>query len=141
MPRDDEISVVTLSSEPTTKTVSTLSQAKLDQLAKARAKSLEVRRRAQANKLQAKLNHLRYMLGSDMLPDTVERVAKELMNQEERLRQKQNALTEKLSETITGFKDELHKLRKAHAPTSKSSTDTIPRRPKSDVSTSSSRRL
>ena len=141
MPRDDELSIVTLNSEPATKIVSTLSDAKLNQLAKARAKSLDVRRRAQAAKLQAKLNHLRYVLGSDMRSDTVERMAKEMMNQEERLRAKQNMLTEKLAEAIAGFKDELHTVRKA---VSKRGMDSganrsSPKRAISDVSTSSSR--
>ena len=153
MPRDDTSTVtldIDLDDTPTSKGKTSLSQAKLQQLAHARAKSLEVRRRAQANKLQGKLNHLRYVLGNDMRPDTVERFAKELINTEERLRAKQNALTEMLKDSITGFRDELRAIRKlvdkgrthtSLSDLSKSKTTaSSSKRPASDVTTSSYRR-
>ena len=61
-----------------------LSQAKLDQLAEARARSLEVRRRNALAKVEGKVNHLRSMLGPDLKPDTVSRIAKEMIAVEER---------------------------------------------------------
>ena len=152
MPRDDTSTVtldIDLDDTPTSKGKKPLSADKLQQLAHARAKSLEVRRRAQANKLQGKLNHLRYVLGNDMRPDTVERFAKELINTEERLRAKQNALTEMLKDSITGFRDELRAIRKLvdKGRTHTSLSDLKPKttassskRPASDVTTSSYRR-
>ena len=96
-----------------------LSQAKLDQLAQARVKSLEVRRRAQKAKLEGKLSHLRSMLGSDMRPDTVERVAKEMIAADDRhaaevarLREKQVETTREINDTLVTLKDEMRSLRK-----------------------------
>lgn len=56
-----------------------LSEAKQNQLALARARSLEVRRRNALAKVEGKVNHLRSMLGSDLKPDTVSRIAKEMI--------------------------------------------------------------
>ena len=152
MPRDDS-SVITIgattasSSKP-----KTLSRAKLEQLERARAKSLESRRKAQKAKLEGKLNHLRSMLGSDLRPDTVERVAKEMMAQEERhqneiarLREKHVLASQELSESLTGCKDELRSLRKSLAPSSHAQHTTtlkeIARKPPaSTVSSAVSRR-
>ena len=97
-----------------------LTQKKLDQLAHARVRSLEVRRRAQAAKLQGKLTHLQSMLGSDMRPDTVERIAKEMLAQEEkhsneiiRLRERQATSTEQLMEAFSVIRNELKHIREA----------------------------
>ena len=107
MARDDAISV-----DMGTKRVVPLSQTKLDQLARARARSLEVRRRKAKEKLEARLSQLRYVLGADMRPDTVERVAKEMMAQESRLREKHASLIENLKTAINGFRDEMRAMRK-----------------------------
>jgi hypothetical protein len=121
MVRDDS-SVITIgTSASSASNNKQLSQAKLDQLARARAKSLEVRRRAQKAKLEGKLSQLRSMLGTDILrPDTVERVAKEMIAQEERhanevvrLREKHTTAMQELADSVTGCKDELRSLRKA----------------------------
>ena len=82
MPRDDA-SAVTVRLDSVTES-KPLSQKKLDQLARARVKSLEVRRRTQKAKLEGKLNAIRSMLGSDMRADTIERVAKEMVAREEK---------------------------------------------------------
>ena len=116
-------SVVTVNTEASgPKSSKVLSQAKLDQLAQARVRSLEVRRQKQKAKLEGKLNHLRSMLGADLRPDTVQRVAKEMIALEERheheverLREKHTAATQELSETISGCKDELRSIRKTLA--------------------------
>ena len=114
-------SVVTLDlgHDPAKKVVP-LSQAKLEQLKVARARSLESRRRTQAAKLQGKLTHLRSMLGSDFRNDTVERVAKEMIAHEDRnanevarLREKHVSAVQDFKEAVTGFRDELKALRKA----------------------------
>lgn len=107
MARDDAISV-----DMGTTRVVPLSQAKLDQLAHARARSLEVRRRKAKEKLEARLSQLRHVLGADMRPDTVERVAKEMMAQESRLREKHASLIENLKTAINGFRDEMRAMRK-----------------------------
>ena len=77
-----------------------LSKAKLDQLAAAREKALLARRKKLQGKLESKLAELRHVLGCDMRNDTVEKFATAMMKQEETLRKKQNALTEKLTEAI-----------------------------------------
>lgn len=114
MPRNgDSSTVISLDTDGrAASTVVPLSQTKLDQLARARARSLEVRRRKAKDKMEAKLQHLRYVLGSDMRPDTVERFAKEMMAQESRLREKHGGLLENLKEAIHGFREELRSLRK-----------------------------
>ena len=117
MTRDDLSSVtVRLDSEAS----KPLSQAKVDQLARARVKSLEVRRRKSAEKLQGKLNAIRSMLGNDLRADTVERVAREMAAREDRhaaelgrLREKQTVATEELTGALTSVRDELQRMRKA----------------------------
>ena len=120
MVRDDS-SVITIGTRASSASNNKqLSQAKLDQLARARAKSLEVRRRAQKAKLEGKLSQLRSMLGTDLRPDTVERVAKEMIAQEERhanevvrLREKHTAAMKELADSLNGCKDEMRSLRKS----------------------------
>ena len=114
MPRDDASVTVRLDSD-----TKPLSQKKLDQLARARVKSLEVRRRTQKAKLEGKLNAIRSMLGSDMRADTIERVAKEMVAREEkhsaevaRLREKQMEATEELQTTMSAMRDEMSRMRK-----------------------------
>lgn len=122
-----------------------LSQRKLEQLAKAREKAMLSRRKALKAKLELKLSELRHVLGSDMSNPTVERVAEAIMKQEKELRNKQNALTEKLSEAMDGFKDELRALRGAMAKSSVSLSQVKGSKPRphggSEVSTSVSRQL
>ena len=119
MPRDDASVTVRLDSAASGKS---LNQKKLDQLAQARIKSLEVRRRTQNKaKLEAKLNAIRSMLGPDMRADTIERVAKpkEMVAREEkhsaevaRLREKQMQATEELQTTMSAMRDEMSRMRK-----------------------------
>ena len=99
-----------------------LSEAKQNQLALARARSLEVRRRNALAKVEGKVNHLRSMLGSDLKPDTVSRIAKEMIAVEERheqeverLREKHTDATKELTETLAGCKEELRSIRKTLA--------------------------
>ena len=120
MPRDDA-SAVTVRLDSVTES-KPLSQKKLDQLARARVKSLEVRRRTQKAKLEGKLNAIRSMLGSDMRADTIERVAKEMVAREEkhsaevaRLREKQMEATEELQTTMSAMRDEMSRMRKVIA--------------------------
>ena len=89
-----------------------LSQKKLDQLARARVKSLEVRRRTQKAKLEGKLNAIR-----SMRADTIERVAKEMVAREEkhsaevaRLREKQMEATEELQTSMSAMRDEMSRI-------------------------------
>ena len=64
-------------------------------MALARARSLEVRRRNALAKVEGKVNHLRSMLGSDLKPDTVSRIAKEMIAVEEQHEQEVERLREK----------------------------------------------
>ena len=144
MPRD-EASVVSLeldACEP--KTVSTLSAAKLSQLEAARQKSLQVRRKRQADRLQSKLNHIRFQLGGgDMRPEQLERVCREMLALETsshaevvRLREKQNTMMSDIREVISGFRDEMRVVRKQlgiKPPTQSASINTTA--PKHSVST------
>ena len=121
----DGSSTVTVNMDGSSK-IKVLSQAKLDQLAEARARSLEVRRRNALAKVEGKVNHLRSMLGPDLKPDTVSRIAKEMIAVEERheqeverLRVKHTDATKELTETLAGCKGELQSIRKvlaAHNP-------------------------
>lgn len=118
---------------------------KYAQLAKAREKALLARRRKMKERLESKLSELRHVLGSDMRSQTVERFAEAIMRQEERLRSKQNALTEGLSKAMEGFRDELKELRRHIGRPSSVSLSQVKSSNKprsSEVSTSSvSRRL
>ena len=136
-------STLTFDTEPGKKE---LSAKKLQQLAAAREKALLSRRKALKDKLEAKLSELRHVLGNDMRNSTVERVAETMMKQEKELRNKQNSMTEKLTEAINGFKDELAAVKKLVSKSSSvnlsqlSSKSSAPR-PASEVSTNVSRRL
>jgi hypothetical protein len=124
MPRDDDVITVATydgyDDEPSrntkTKPAQPLSKAKLDQLAAARDKALISRRKILKNKLEAKLAELREVLGVDLRNDTLERVGRAMMQQEERLRNKQNENTERLSEAIESLHGEMRKLRREIAP-------------------------
>ena len=114
MPRDSSVTVRLdeSGSKP-------LSQAKLNQLAQARVKSLETRRRNQKAKLEGKLNAIRSLLGNDMRADTIDRVAKELVARDERhvseitrLTEKQTAATEQLQHSVNSMRDEISRMRK-----------------------------
>ena len=110
---DDDSSVVTVSFDdgnPSHKGAG-LSQKKLEQLAAAREKALLKRRAKLKDKLQTKLNELHHILGSDMRSGTLERVAEAMLKQEQRLRDRQNELTEQLIETIRDFKVDLASLK------------------------------
>ena len=99
-------------------------------------------------KLEGKLNQLRSMLGSDLRHDTVERVAKEMIHQEERhaqevvrLREKHTSAMQELADSLTGCKDELRSLRKS-LPSNGTHTTTLKemtRRPASEASSLVSR--
>ena len=123
-----------------------LSAKKLQQLAAAREKALLSRRKALKDKLEAKLSELRHVLGNDMRNSTVEKFAEAMMKQEKELRNKQNSMTEKLTEAINGFKDELAAVKKLVSKSSSvnlsqlSSKSSAPRSA-SEVSTNVSRRL
>ena len=147
MPRDND-SVVTVSfdHEQEGSGGKQLSQAKLDQLAAAREKALLARRKKQKSALEAKLNELRHILGRDLRNDTVEHFAHAMMKQEQRLRDKQNALTESMTEALQSVKDELRSLRKMQmGPTARPDTRAAPSKPTprtlSEVSAVSSRSL
>ena len=125
MPRDREDDVITVATwdgdedMPTRHTSGSskpLSKAKLDQLAAAREKALLTRRKNLRTKLEAKLAELREVLGVDLRNDTLERVGRAMMQQEERLRNKQNEHTQRLSEAIESLQGEMRKLRHAVAP-------------------------
>ena len=123
-----------------------LSRAKLDQLERARAKSLEVRRRAQEAKLQGKLNHVQSLLG-DVKPHSAERIAKEMVAAEDRnakeiarLREKQIKASEELKDALESMRDDIIRVRKTVSghtgsapsrPAARSSP--IPKCPASDV--------
>ena len=89
---------------------SDLSEAKLQQLADAREKSIQSRRMTMRSKLERKLEELNMVMG-DLRSDQVERVGRAMMDLEEKLRGKQNSLTEHVSSQINGLKDELRALR------------------------------
>ncbi len=114
MPTSDISTVkIDLHDVPSTKSGAPLSEKKLAQLAAARQKALLSRRRALKEKLEAKLQELRFVLGNDFRPATVEKYAQAIIKNEERLRSKQAMLTEKLSDAIDGFRDELKTMRRA----------------------------
>lgn len=98
---------------PETKIISTLSDAKLKQLADAREKALESRRRTLRDKLTRKVAELNVILGKDMSLPTVERVAKTLMDHEERWRTKHSAVVDAFNTALTGFREDIQELRKA----------------------------
>ena len=116
MVRDTD-SVLTISLDDVESGGKQCSLRKLDQLAAAREKALLARQKKQKLALEAKLNEIRRVLGSDMRNDTVENFARAMMKQEERLRAKQNALTEQVSQALDGLKDEIRALRKTQPAT------------------------
>lgn len=90
---------------------SDLSEAKLQQLADAREKSIHSRRLTMRTKLERKLEDLNMVMG-DLRSDQVERVGQAMMDLETKLRQKQNDFTQELNQQIRGMRDEMRELRK-----------------------------
>ena len=92
---------------------SDLSEAKLQQLADAREKSIQSRRMTMRTKLERKLEDLNLLMG-DLRSDQVERVGQAMMDLETKLRQKQNDFTQELNhnQQIRGMRDEMRELRK-----------------------------
>ena len=108
----DSDSTVSITIDDDPRTRKPLSNAKLSQLEAARTKALAARRRKLHDRLQAKLIELRAVLGQDLRPQTVEKVAEAMMKQEASLRAKQARLTEALNDAITQFREELSRLRR-----------------------------
>jgi hypothetical protein len=90
---------------------SDLSEAKLQQLADAREKSIQSRRMTMKSKLERKLEDLNLLMG-DLRSDQVERVGQAMIDLETKLRQKQNDFTQELNQHIRGMRDEMRELRK-----------------------------
>ena len=101
---DDTISVV-MSTQPA-------SQGRLKQLEGARKMAVVSRRHKQKQRLEAKLNELRLLMGEDMSNSMLERTAARLMAQEESLRAKQNAITEACNENLDSISQEIKYLRR-----------------------------
>ena len=95
MPQHDNDDIVTeLEDEP-----KHLSKAKTDQLAAARVKALDSRRRTQKAGLEARLHEVRLLLG-ELDPKHMERVLEAMVSQERDLRRKQSELTTQLIEMV-----------------------------------------
>lgn len=158
----DSDSTVSITIDDDPRTRKPLSDAKLSQLEAARTKALASRRRKLHDRLQAKLMELRAVLGQDLRPQTVEKVAEAMMKQENSLRAKQARLTEALNDAITQFREELARLRRridrvgerasgserrasgggtSSAPSAASSSRSSSVRTLSELSSSSSKRL
>ena len=122
---DDDASILTikLDSLPETskRKAGPLSQAKLDQLADAREKSLHSRRLKMKLKLEQKLGELHEVMG-DLRSDQLEKVARAMMEQEARLRAKQAAMTDALATQVRGLHDELRTALQGDRPRSSASS-------------------
>lgn len=77
-----------------------LTAAKLEQLASAREKALESRRRSQKAALESRLHQVRLLLG-ELDSAYIDKVQEAMMAQERELRRKQSDLTTKLIKLIT----------------------------------------
>ena len=95
---DNDDTIVTDLSEPTAKK---LTHAKQDQLANARVKALESRRRTQKAGLESRLHEVKVLLG-EIDPKHAETVKEVLMSQERQLRREQRDMTLQLMELIKG---------------------------------------
>ena len=93
---DDDTIITDLSDTPRPKK---LTHAKQDQLAAARIKALESRRKTQKAGLEARLHEVRLLLG-ELDPTHFESVERAIMSQERDLRRQQKELTLKLIELI-----------------------------------------
>lgn len=93
---DDDNTIITDLSESRPKK---LSHAKTDQLAAARVKALESRRRTQKAGLEARLHEVKLLLG-ELDPKHIERVQEVIMSQERALRREQKELTLQLIELV-----------------------------------------
>ena len=87
-----------------------ISDKKRQQLAAAREKALESRRKQLALKLEQNLSEIRHVLGSAANAPTIEAMAKAMMKQEESLRSKQAQMVSELHETVTSFSNQLGKV-------------------------------
>lgn len=93
---DDDTIITDLSDTPRPKK---LTHAKQDQLAAARIKALESRRKVQKAGLEARLHEVRLLLG-ELDPKHLESVERAIMSQERDLRRQQKELTLKFIELI-----------------------------------------
>ena len=75
------------------------SEKKKHQLADARQKAIESRRRSQADRLELKLSELRRVMAG-LADDHVARVATQMLAQEETLRGKQNDITMQINKNL-----------------------------------------
>eukprot|EP00966_Prymnesium_polylepis_P314194 7260775-Prymnesium_polylepis.1 len=100
---DDYISVAIGPTKP-------ISEKKIAQLADARVKAIDSRKRRQKQRLEEKLRELRSL--GDMPNEQLAKVCELLVVREAELRGKQNDLTEKLNQHLDNLTDEINVLRK-----------------------------
>ena len=105
---DDDDTIITDLSDSQPKK---LTHAKQDQLAAARIKALESRRRAQKAGLESRLQEVKLLLG-ELEPKDIERVQQAMMSQERQLRREQKELTLQIIELV---KSESAKRMEEHA--------------------------
>ena len=87
-----------------------ISEKKISQLADARVKAIDARKRRQKQRLEEKLRELRSL--GDMPNEQLAKVCELLVAREAELRGKQNDLTAKLNEHLDNLTDEISVLRK-----------------------------
>lgn len=100
---DDCISVAIGTTKP-------ISEKKIAQLADARVKAIDSRKRRQKQRLEEKLRELRSL--GDMPNEQLAKVCELLVIRESELRAKQNELTIKLNDNLDNLTDEISTLRK-----------------------------
>ena len=143
----DEGSVITLDLEnvpAATSGKAPLSAKRLEALSRARDKALLARRKKLQERLEKKLAELRIILGSDMTPHSIERVAHAMMKQEDRafaeiqrLREKQISSNEALAEELRAIRRKISG--SASEPSRSASKPMKPHSARSDVSSLASR--
>ena len=98
---------------PTSSTTSKISEARSEQLAQARKAAGWARKVRQRERLQAKLQELRQIMGhDDMSTEALARVATRLLAQEQHLRGRCNEIVEQVGEHYITLLDELRSLRR-----------------------------
>ena len=153
MPGDDDDTIITDLADSTPKK---LTHAKQDQLAAARIKALESRRKAQKAGLEARLHEVKSLLG-ELDPKHIENVQQVLMSQERDLRRQQKELTRQFIELVQSestrrmeehasvkraierTKQEIETLLHAHSRCAKSTSQSSKDAPSSAVSHASSK--
>lgn len=88
-----------------------LSAAKLEQLAAIRVKAVASRQRTALTRLEQKIADLRERMGA-LNNEHLEKVVEAMMEQEDRLREKQNKLTLDVSTALQEIKEEMRGIRK-----------------------------